>query len=233
MADRGGRRWNPVGQLNPAWKGGPIANRQWFAEAYLDRKLSLRMVAAEAGCALRTAARWAALHGILVRSQAESIKLRDISGPRSGTWKGGRKCSCGAEKSQTSCKMCVKCWRNKQSIGGATCHNWKGLANVMQLLRSHLKAAWSFPVMIRDGFKCRRCGDDHGNNLAAHHIVPLRLLVQKARDGMPADTAEQRLKILRTLMCDEAILDLRNGATLCKKCHKSIHRGKFRNRYPL
>lgn len=61
--------------------------------------------------------------------------------------------------------------------------------------------AWRFDVMSRDNFTCQAegCGDSRGGNLHAHHIKPF------------ATHPELRL-------------DVSNGLTLCKPCHKALHR---------
>lgn len=58
---------------------------------------------------------------------------------------------------------------------------------------------WRFDVFLRDGFTCQDCGDGRGGNLHAHHI--------KSFADFPA---------LR--------LDLANGVTLCRACHRKRHK---------
>lgn len=60
-------------------------------------------------------------------------------------------------------------------------------------------AEWRIAVFMRDGFKCQACGQV-GGTLNAHHI--------KEFSKYPA---------LR--------FDVDNGITLCKDCHKKVHRG--------
>ncbi|WP_416360620.1 HNH endonuclease [Burkholderia gladioli] len=52
--------------------------------------------------------------------------------------------------------------------------------------------------MLRDRFTCQHCGDARGGNLHAHHILPF------------ATHPELRV-------------DVSNGITLCKPCHKAVH----------
>lgn len=79
--------------------------------------------------------------------------------------------------------------------------NWKGGITEWrtQLYQSHPYKAWRKAVFERDGYTCQMCGNDIGGNLQAHHIQPVR-------DNK------------NTLL----ILDVDNGITLCKKCHRSI-----------
>lgn len=57
---------------------------------------------------------------------------------------------------------------------------------------------WRNEVFKRDEFTCQHCGDCSGGNLEAHHI-----------DGYG--------------WCEEKRLDINNGITLCKDCHKNFH----------
>ncbi|BDR82560.1 HNH endonuclease [Clostridium tetani] len=57
---------------------------------------------------------------------------------------------------------------------------------------------WIRQVYKRDDYTCQCCGDNKGHNLNAHHILNY-----------------SEYKDLR--------LDINNGITLCKKCHKHFH----------
>lgn len=57
---------------------------------------------------------------------------------------------------------------------------------------------WRIEVFERDHYTCKCCGDNKGGNLQAHHIY---------------NYSEH--KDIRT--------DVKNGITLCKKCHKEFH----------
>lgn len=57
---------------------------------------------------------------------------------------------------------------------------------------------WRLAIYKRDGFSCQSC-KQVGKNLNAHHIVPVVINLDK-------------------------IFDLNNGITLCKECHKLVHK---------
>lgn len=57
---------------------------------------------------------------------------------------------------------------------------------------------WRESVYKKDNYTCICCKDNSGGNLNAHHL-----------DGYD--------------WCKEKRLDVQNGVTLCKKCHKKFH----------
>lgn len=57
---------------------------------------------------------------------------------------------------------------------------------------------WRHLVYERDNYTCQCCGDNKGGNLVVHHL-----------DGYH--------------WCKEKRIDVDNGATLCKSCHKDFH----------
>ena len=56
--------------------------------------------------------------------------------------------------------------------------------------------AWAAAVKMRDGFQCRKCGDN--KNLHVHHCIPYNVAPQLAND-------------------------INNGITFCKSCHVKFH----------
>ena len=59
---------------------------------------------------------------------------------------------------------------------------------------------WRKKVFERDNYTCQKCGQ-HGGQLEAHHIYRFKYYPTKR-------------------------FDVKNGITLCKKCHKLIHKTK-------
>lgn len=91
-------------------------------DAYATRRLSLRAMAAEAECGLRTIARWMETHRIPTRTLDEAYELIDRSGAANPRWKGGLpRCACGAVKSRgtATCQTC-------RPRTGADGSNWRG-----------------------------------------------------------------------------------------------------------
>lgn len=197
-------------------------DREWFAARYAAG-LSLRRIAAEAKCGVRTAARWAVIHGIATRTGSEAQATRPV---RAST---PRLCiDCGGPRRTwaRSAKRCAKCdHRQRRGAGNS---NWKGLADVMVLVRQGIaSSAWRATVYKRDGYTCVDCGDATGGNLHAHHVVPLSVIVgARLSEWRPAlASADDRLTVVRRLLAEPAILDSDNGVTLCEPCHRDRHRG--------
>lgn len=76
--------------------------------------------------------------------------------------------------------------------------NWQGGKTTAadRLRSSKAYKRWRLAVFERDNFTCVECGDDTGGNLEADHIKP--------RSIYP-----------------ELTLDITNGRTLCRPCHKN------------
>lgn len=77
--------------------------------------------------------------------------------------------------------------------------NWRGGTTTERerFMSSSKYVQWREDVFKRDGFVCQECGDATGGNLQAHHILPYR------------DWKNPQYS-----------LNIMNGITLCKDCHK-------------
>lgn len=146
-------------------------------------------------------------------------------GPANHHWKGGPpKCPlCGGPKDFYS-KVCEDCFETPR---GPEAFAWKGVGKVISLLRGWSFRHWRTDILSRDHFTCQRCGRTEGT-IDAHHIVPFSQIVsQRAREWTPdLTTAEDRAVFASRLMEDDAIRSLDNGLTLCRSCHRIVHRKK-------
>ena len=99
-------------------------------------------------------------------------------------------------------RKCMAKWMS-ENCRGENHWNWKGgiteIASRNVLYPGYKE--WRKEVFKRDGYKCVKCGCNKSGELEAHHIKP-----------------RSEFK--------ELILDISNGLTVCKKCHKNIHYGK-------
>lgn len=79
--------------------------------------------------------------------------------------------------------------------------NWKGgITDESQVIRhsdEYLK--WRSLIYKRDKYQCRICNSKVGNNFNAHHSFSFALY-------------------------PELRFDINNGVTICKKCHKLLHK---------
>lgn len=71
---------------------------------------------------------------------------------------------------------------------------------------------WRARVFRRDGFTCQIC-KQVGRDLEAHHIKPMSDILQEKE----IETLEDAIKCRELWRTD-------NGVTLCKECHRLVHR---------
>jgi 5-methylcytosine-specific restriction endonuclease McrA len=116
-------------------------------------------------------------------------------------------------------KFCSRSCTSK-SFKGEKAHNWKnGAVTGVDFIRKSIQyKEWRQKVFIRDRFTCQICNDDTGGNLHAHHIKKLSVLLQECLDYMPL------FKIELSAMLYTPLWDISNGRTLCKLCHKQVHK---------
>jgi hypothetical protein len=101
-------------------------DREWIRVRYLDLGMTLREIAADADCGLRTIARWMTIHGIETSTSIEQRRRRGTlpTGKDHPRWRGGRStphCQCGRRMAKEA-KTCIHCrdyWgeRNPRWLG--------------------------------------------------------------------------------------------------------------------
>ena len=114
-----------------------------------------------------------------------------------------------------------KDWKKNISISkkgkwlGENNPNWKGgITSLILRLRHNFKyRQWRSDVFTRDNFTCQDCGDSKGGNLESHHKKTFSSILQKYE----ITTIEEALEC-------EKLWDINNGITLCKECHKKLHK---------
>ena len=102
----------------------------------------------------------------------------------------------GRKKSNSHC---MNMRGHRVSMSGKNHPNWKGgVSSEHKLFMGTIEySKWRLAVFNRDNFTCQECGDSTGGNLNAHHLLPYR------------DWKDEQYS-----------LNLMNGITLCKNCHK-------------
>lgn len=108
-----------------------------------------------------------------------------------------------------------------ESLRGEKCHLWKGgITQINLLIRQGFKyRQWRSDIFTRDDFTCQECGQ-WGGRLHAHHIKSFSSILQYYE----ITTLEEALD------CEE-LWNINNGVTLCKECHKRLHKGVMIGEY--
>lgn len=106
---------------------------------------------------------------------------------------------------------------NKGRIGKNS-FNWKGgITPLPKIIReSERYKKWREAVFLQDNFICWSCGE-RGGYLEAHHIKTLLEILK-----------ENNIKNMREALHCKYLWDIKNGRTLCKKCHDLTKRGRIK-----
>ncbi len=89
------------------------------------------------------------------------------------------------------------------------------------LFKKSLYTEWTYPILKRDGFLCKKCGNSI--NLEVHHIKPYREIFNEAMKviGLNIESylkwSKENIKELEKQINKLHTLNL--GITLCKQCH--------------
>lgn len=102
----------------------------------------------------------------------------------------------------------------RKKMSGPNCKWWKGGTTKVSLAIRMLfeYRQWRSDIFSRDDWTCQNC-NVRGGILHAHHIDYLSNIIH--RNGIK-DLDQAR-------NCSE-LWNINNGITLCKKCHKDIHK---------
>ena len=127
-------------------------------------------------------------------------------------WNKGKICPqiSRANKGQTAWNKGLKL----PQFSGVNGCNWKGgITPLQSQIRNNFKSRqWRSDIFTRDNFVCQDCGQK-GGNLNAHHIKSFSSILQFYK----ITTLEEALE------CEE-LWNINNGVTLCKECHKKLHK---------
>lgn len=123
-------------------------------------------------------------------------------------------------------KITQSCLRIKKSCvcrnKGELCSRWKGgITPLWFALRNSQKYIdWRNNVFKRDTYTCQHC--NKAGELNAHHIIPFAKIIH-----------DNNIKFIEDGLICEPLWDVNNGITLCKKCHKKLHKTEGRPKFAL
>jgi hypothetical protein len=109
--------------------------------------------------------------------------------------------------------------RRGKSPSGPFNNKWKGgiTRDVRAIRTSAEYIEWRKDVFKRDNYLCVKCGTKGYIN--AHHIIPFSKIFNEVKEKYPL------LDIKETAKKFPKLWDVKNGKTLCNKCHKAEHFG--------
>ncbi len=138
-------------------------------------------------------------------------------------WQGGLPhCKdCRKELSDHRNKYCLK-YMHKGSRNprynihkiGKEAPNWQGGKTILIKKIASLKKynLWRTRIFKRDNYTCQKCNKSISGKLNVHHIITLSNLIKQYH----IHTLKQAIKC-------RALWLIKNGITLCTKCHAKIH----------
>ncbi len=81
---------------------------------------------------------------------------------------------------------------------------------------------WRQTILLRDDFTCHKC-KQYGGKLQVHHRKKsFSKLLQEVRYNLPL------LDLFEGALIYTPFWDIKNGITMCIKCHKKLHRKKVK-----
>jgi hypothetical protein len=98
----------------------------------------------------------------------------------------------------------------------------RNILNVNKAIRGYLNSTvnWYKRIYERDGFKCTNCTSK--KKLDAHHKKPLNDIIKELTYNRVFSNENEKYNYLIT--CPEILdINLENGTTLCRKCHRDVH----------
>jgi hypothetical protein len=103
---------------------------------------------------------------------------------------------------------------------------WKGGVseiNILARTNRRLYDEWKYPILVRDEFKCKDCGNVNGQLHVHHDIETMGEIVKKHTPDEYDITDFEFKKSIADKIVDYHIKNNVSGKTLCNKCHGSYH----------
>jgi len=145
---------------------------------------------------------------------------------------GGIKTSEGIKSNQSEIKRRSESMRENRLNGiiptlhGPQHSQWKGGVSEIKSIAHNdkkLYTEWKYPILVKDGFKCRECGKP-GPNLHIHHNnEKMCEIVKKHMPDQVLITDFELKKSIADKIVDYHIQQKVSGVTLCGGCHQKYH----------
>jgi hypothetical protein len=114
--------------------------------------------------------------------------------------------------------------KSRKGKVGTKATAWKGgktsfTQRIKKLIQT--RYGWFTNVLKRDDLKCCWCGCTH--NLDAHHIEPIVKIIKRITEGVLFENEDLKIEFV-IKHPDIEDINLVNGITLCRSCHKRAHK---------
>lgn len=110
------------------------------------------------------------------------------------------------------------------TLYGIDSSQWKGgVSEINNIARSSKKLydEWKYPILVRDGFKCIKCGNVE--NLHIHHDKETMSEIVKKHIVDEEPKEFELKKLISEKIVNYHIENKVSGITLCGKCHGELH----------
>lgn len=115
-------------------------------------------------------------------------------------------------------KKCSGKWSSENRSGENSPLWVSGMDRTSKQIRTSARyQLWRRMVLIRDGFRCVKCGSVVSNYLIAHHKYEFCKLLSDAELFFPELTSYD------AALSYAPMWDLDNGETVCPDCHRGLH----------
>jgi len=130
-------------------------------------------------------------------------------------------CEICGEKIAHYAKRCASCRDRSREKNP----KWRGgVSKLGKIVNDALRQIWAVPIFIRDNYTCQKCGAV--GSLEAHHLrkfTGIRDLVMSENPTLSVNSIAGKYELVKLILAAHTLED---GTTLCKPCHRALHRNK-------